>query len=115
MFTNVWLVMGPLDAISEPRRREILARLGERGECAVGELADGMDISRPAVSQHLKVLRDAGVVREQKRGRHRLYRIDPDGLARVRAAIEVFLVNELDDLETRARTNNRKTKERNRG
>lgn len=95
--------MDPLEAISEPRRRELLARLSELGECAVGELAETVDVTRPAVSQHLRVLLDAGVVTERRSGRHRLYRIDPDGLARARAAIEVFLVNELDDLESTAR------------
>lgn len=95
--------MDALDAISEPRRREILARLGALGECPVGKLAEHIDISRPAVSQHLKVLREAGIVSERKQGRNRLYRINPEGLARARAAIEMFLVNELDDLETQAR------------
>lgn len=95
--------MDPLDALSEPRRREILARIGELGETSVGELAATIDVTRPAVSQHLKVLREAGVVTERREGRRRMYRIDPDGLARARAAIEVFLINELDDLETSAR------------
>lgn len=95
--------MTPLEAISEPRRRQILARLSELGECPVGELAETIEISRPAVSQHLKVLREAGVVLERRFGRQRLYRLDPEGIRRARAAIELFLVNELDDLETAAR------------
>ena len=95
--------MHPLDAISEPRRRQILARLAELGEAPVGVIAATFDISRPAVSQHLKVLKDAGIVTERRSGRERLYRINPDGLSRARAAIEVFLVNELDDLESSAR------------
>jgi DNA-binding transcriptional ArsR family regulator len=98
----------PLDAVSEPRRREILARLAELGEAPVGSIADSFDISRPAVSQHLKVLKDAGIVKERRSGRERLYRIDPDGLARVRSAIEVFLINELDDIESSARTLDKK-------
>jgi len=93
----------PLEAISEPRRREILARLAELGSVSVSELAETMPVSRPAVSQHLRVLLDAGIVDERRDGRRRLYRINPDGLNRARAAIEVFLVNELDDLETAAR------------
>jgi DNA-binding transcriptional ArsR family regulator len=96
--------MHPLDAVSEPRRREILARLAELGEAPVGEIAETFDISRPAVSQHLKVLKDAGIVTERRSGRERLYRINPDGLSRARAAIEVFLINELDDLESSARS-----------
>ncbi len=71
---------------------------------AVTELADQLPVSRPAVSQHLRVLLDNGLVDERRSGRRRLYRIDPDGVARARAAIEVFLVNELDDLETAARS-----------
>lgn len=95
--------MQPLEVIAEPRRREILARLGELGESPVGVLAETIDISRPAVSQHLKVLREAGLVDERQVGRQRLYRLNADGIGRVRAAMEVFLVNELDDLETTAR------------
>ena len=95
--------MHPLDAVSEPRRRQILARLAELGEAPVGVIAEAIDISRPAVSQHLKVLKDAGVVTERRSGRERRYRINPDGLSRARAAIEVFLINELDDLESAAR------------
>ncbi len=96
--------MDPLDAVSEPRRREILARLAELGEASVTAIAETIDVSRPAVSQHLKVLKDAGIVLEHRAGRERLYRIDPDGLRRARTAIEVFLINELDDLETSARS-----------
>lgn len=95
--------MHALDAISEPRRREILARLAALGEAPVGVIAETIDVSRPAVSQHLRVLKDAGVVSERRSGRERLYRINPDGLSRARAAIEVFLVNELDELESSAR------------
>lgn len=95
--------MTPLEAISEPRRREILARLAELGESPVGELAALIDISRPAVSQHLKVLKEAGVVDERQAGRQRLYRLNLEGISRARSAIELFLVNELDDLETSAR------------
>lgn len=100
--------MDPFDALAEPRRREILARLAVLGEAAVGVIAESIAVSRPAVSQHLKVLKDAGVVTERRAGRRRLYRIDPDGLARARSAIEVFLVNELDDLESSARNLKRK-------
>ncbi len=89
--------------ISEPRRREILARLGELGESPVGALAELIDISRPAVSQHLKVLKDAGMVDEHQQGRQRLYRLNAEGIANARLEIELFLINELDDLETSAR------------
>lgn len=89
--------------ISEPRRLEILAHLGELGESPVGALAELIDISRPAVSQHLKVLKDAGMVDEHQQGRQRLYRLNAEGIAKARLAIELFLINELNDLETSAR------------
>ena len=108
MNANVFIVH-PLDAVSEPRRREILARLAELGEAPVGAIAGTVDITRPAVSQHLKVLKDAGIVTERRSGRERLYRINPDGLSRARAAIEVFLINELDDLESSARAQTEQT------
>ncbi|MCH9805140.1 metalloregulator ArsR/SmtB family transcription factor [bacterium] len=95
--------MTPLEVISEPRRREILARLGELGESPVGALAELIDISRPAVSQHLKVLKDSGMVDEHQQGRQRLYRLNAEGIAKARLAIELFLINELNDLETSAR------------
>lgn len=103
--------MHPLDAISEPRRREILSLLTERGELSVTELAEMVPVSRPAVSQHLRVLLDAGLVDERRDGRRRLYRLNPDGINRARSAIEVFLVNELDELETAARNFTRLSKE----
>ncbi|MDH3293954.1 MAG: metalloregulator ArsR/SmtB family transcription factor [Acidimicrobiia bacterium] len=95
--------MDPLEAISQPTRRLIVARIAELGEASVNDIAAPLDISRPAVSQHLKVLRDAGVVIERKVGRQRLNRLSPAGLAKARAQIELFLVNELDDMETAAR------------
>jgi len=66
-------------------------------------LAELIDISRPAVSQHLKVLKDAGMVDERQEGRQRLYRLNAEGIAKARLTIELFLINELDDLETSAR------------
>ncbi len=77
--------MTPFEVISEPRRREILARLGELGESPVGALAELIDISRPAVSQHLKVLKDAGMVDERQDGRQRLYRLNAEGIANIEA------------------------------
>ena len=95
--------MDALEAISQPTRRRIVARIAELGEASVNDIAAPLNITRPAVSQHLKVLRDSGVVLERKVGRRRLHRLNPDGLARARAEIELFLVNEMDDLETAAR------------
>ena len=79
----------PLDALGDPTRRSIVERL-RGGPRAVGELADGLPVSRPAVSQHLRVLREAGLVTERRDGTRRLYRLDPDGLARLRAEIDDF-------------------------
>ena len=95
--------MDALEAISQPTRRRIVARIAELGEASVNDIAAPLDITRPAVSQHLKVLRESGVVLERRAGRRRLHRLNPDGLAQARAEIELFLVNELDDLETAAR------------
>jgi DNA-binding transcriptional ArsR family regulator len=57
---------------------------------AVGELASELPVSRPAVSQHLRVLKDAGLVTDQSRGARRIYRVDPDGLAALRMDLERF-------------------------
>lgn len=63
-------------AVSDPTRRQILELLRER-DCTVTELTGPFDISQPAVSQHLRVLREAGLVQVRKEGRHRVYRLDP--------------------------------------
>ena len=95
--------MDALEAISQPTRRRIIGRIAELGEASVNDIAAPLNITRPAVSQHLKVLREAGVVLERRVGRRRLHKLNPAGLAEARAEIELFLVNELDDLETAAR------------
>jgi DNA-binding transcriptional ArsR family regulator len=76
-------------ALANPVRREILLRL-RRGPRAVTELAQGFDIGRPAVSEHLQVLRKARLVREEPRGRERYYHLDPRPLADAREWIEAF-------------------------
>jgi DNA-binding transcriptional ArsR family regulator len=76
-------------ALGDPTRREIFERLVER-PYAVGELATELPISRPAVSQHLKVLKDAGLVMDRANGTRRIYRVDPDGLAALRAQLDRF-------------------------
>lgn len=76
-------------ALGEPSRRAIFERLVE-GPCSVGELADGLPISRPAVSQHLKILKAAGLVVDAPAGKQRIYRVDPAGLAALRAEIDLF-------------------------
>lgn len=78
-----------LTALSDPTRREIFERLVERPQ-AVGEIASGLPVTRPAVSQHLKVLKDAGLVIDQPIGARRVYRVDPDGLEALRSYLDGF-------------------------
>jgi len=76
-------------ALSDPTRRMVLERLAA-GPRAVGEIAEGVPVSRPAVSQHLKVLKDAGLVSDRQEGARRIYTIDPQGLGAVRAWLDQF-------------------------
>jgi DNA-binding transcriptional ArsR family regulator len=85
-----------LTALSDPTRREILERLG-RGPAAVGEIARSMPVSRPAVSQHLKVLKEAGLVTDRAVGARRVYQIDPAGLGAIRAWLDGFWKAALED------------------
>jgi DNA-binding transcriptional ArsR family regulator len=78
-----------MNALGDPTRRAIFERLRE-GPLAVGELARGLPVTRPAVSQHLRVLKQAGLVSDRRDGTRRLYQIDPDGLAELRAYFESF-------------------------
>jgi DNA-binding transcriptional ArsR family regulator len=78
-----------MDALGDPTRRAIFERLA-KGPRAVGELASELPVSRPAVSQHLKVLKDAGLVVDTAAGTRRLYRLDPDGVGAVRAYFDAF-------------------------
>jgi DNA-binding transcriptional ArsR family regulator len=75
------------EALSDPHRREILRLLSE-GDLAVGQLADALPISRPAVSRHLRLLKEAGMVAERAEGTRRIYRIDLEGADEVRAYLE---------------------------
>jgi DNA-binding transcriptional ArsR family regulator len=72
----------PFEALGDPNRREILRLLGT-GDRPVGELADAMPISRPAVSRHLRLLKDAGLVSERAEGTRRIYHLQDDGLRAV--------------------------------
>ena len=76
-------------ALGDPTRKAIFELLAERPR-AVGQLANVLPVSRPAVSQHLKVLKDAGLVADRPVGTRRIYRVDPDGLAALRADLERF-------------------------
>ena len=77
------------DALGDPTRRAIVASLAERPR-AVGELADELPISRPAVSQHLKVLKEAGLVTDHAAGTRRVYRLNPAGVAALRDQLDTF-------------------------
>jgi len=80
---------GGITALADPTRREIFERLAERPQ-AVGELAGDLPVSRPAVSQHLKVLKDAGLVTDRRDGTRRIYQLDPEGVGALRAYLDTF-------------------------
>ena len=90
-----------MDALGDGTRRLILERL-RGGPRAVGELAAELPVSRPAVSQHLRVLKEAGLVTERRNGTRRLYRVDTDGLAEVRDYLESFWTDVLAAFEAAA-------------
>ena len=91
--SDAWALLG------DPSRRAIIERLS-LGPCSVAELADHMPISRPAVSQHLKALRDAGVVHDEPQGRNRVYSIDAARLERYRKQLDKFWADALHNLTT---------------
>lgn len=82
-------VTNALTALADPTRREVFERL-RRGPHSVGELADRLPVSRPAVSQHLKVLKEAGLVSDRAEGTRRVYQIDPHGLGPLRQWLDQF-------------------------
>ena len=90
-----------LDALGDPTRRAILARL-QQAESAVGDLAREFPISRPAVSQHLRVLKQAGLVTDRAIGTRRLYSVDPAGLRALREYFDQFWTTALDAFKARA-------------
>jgi DNA-binding transcriptional ArsR family regulator len=83
-----------IGALGDDTRRAIFERLA-RGPCSVGELASELPVSRPAVSQHLKVLKDAGLVFDRADGARRLYQLDPDGVGALRAYLDQFWTQSL--------------------
>jgi len=90
-----------LAAIADPTRRQVFERLAQ-GPRSVGELAQGLPVSRPAVSQHLKVLKDAGLVADRAEGTRRVYEIDPHGLGALRAWLDRFWGDALDAFKAEA-------------
>ena len=90
---------GALTALGDPTRRTIFERLGDRPR-AVGELARDLPVSRPAVSQHLRVLKDAGLVIGRPAGARRIYQLDPDGLGALRAYLDQYWTRALAAYKT---------------
>jgi len=78
-----------IGVLGDPTRREIFELLSEH-PASVGDLAELVPVSRPAVSQHLRVLKDAGLVLDERDGTRRIYRLDPDGVAQMRAYLDRF-------------------------
>ncbi|MGH2709616.1 MAG: ArsR/SmtB family transcription factor [Actinomycetota bacterium] len=83
------------EALGDPTRRTVLELVRGR-ERAVGEIASRLPVSRPAVSQHLRVLKEAGLVRDRQEGNRRLYSVDPRGLAALRRYLERYWGSALD-------------------
>src|SRR5216684_4416220 len=90
-----------LKAIAEPRRRRILTLVRD-GELSAGEIAAHFEVSRPAISQHLNVLKEAGLVTERRNGTRRLYRARPEGLGELQAFLEEFWDERLESLKREA-------------
>jgi DNA-binding transcriptional ArsR family regulator len=99
-----------LAALADPTRRTVFERLGS-GPKPVTEIARGLTVSRPAVSQHLKVLKEAGLVSDRPEGTRRIYYIDPKGLGTLRAWLDQFWDEALENfrLAAEAQTESEKT------
>lgn len=90
-----------LDALGDPTRRAILGQL-TKGPQSVGALAGAFPISRPAISQHLRILKDARLVSDRPEGTRRLYQLDPAGFESVRAYLDQFWTTALDAFRRKA-------------
>ena len=95
-----------MDALGDRTRRAIFEQLSQ-GPRAVGEIAEDLPVSRPAVSQHLRILKEAGLVAERREGTRRIYRLDPDGLAQVRDYFDRFWDAALADFKAAAERRHR--------
>jgi DNA-binding transcriptional ArsR family regulator len=98
-----------LQALGDPTRRAVLEEL-RHGPRAVGEIASGLPVSRPAVSQHLRVLKEAGLVTERQNGTRRLYRVEPDALTELREYLESFWEGALANFKAAAEKEERRKK-----
>jgi DNA-binding transcriptional ArsR family regulator len=92
-----------LAALADPTRRALFERL-RSGPASVGDLAAELPVSRPAVSQHLKALKVAGLVTDRPDGARRVYRIDPDGLGELRRWLDQFWDNALESFKNEVET-----------
>ncbi len=101
-----------LKAIAEPRRRQIL-RLVRDDELSAGEIAAQFDVTRPAISQHLNVLKEAGLVTERRNGTRRLYRARPEGLGELKTFLEEFWDERLGALKREAERKESRKRGRN--
>jgi DNA-binding transcriptional ArsR family regulator len=95
------MMQAVVQAINEPRRREILRLVRDR-ELAAGDIAAHFEVTRPAISQHLTVLKNAGLVSERREGTRRIYRVRPQGLAELREFLEGFWDESLERLKHEA-------------
>src|SRR5215218_2379082 len=98
--------LSAMDALGDRTRRAVFEQL-RSGPRAVGEIAGELPVSRPAVSQHLRVLKDAGLVTERRDGTRRLYRLDPEGLAQVRRYFDEFWTEALAGFKAAAESERR--------
>jgi len=101
----------PWDALGDPTRRAIFERIS-RSPVAVGELAAGLPVSRPAVSQHLKVLKEAGLVVDHAEGTRRVYAVNAAGLRKLRADLDRFWDHALDAFKHAVEQDNKKEKKK---
>jgi DNA-binding transcriptional ArsR family regulator len=105
-------------ALADPRRRAVLDLLRTRGVQSAGAIAASFTVSRPAISKHLRLLRQAHLVREHRQGRHRFYHLNPEPLREVDGwltAYRVFWRTKLDSLKLYVETEHRKTAGKRRG
>jgi DNA-binding transcriptional ArsR family regulator len=95
-----------IQALAEPRRREILELIRDR-ELTAGAIASGFDVTRPAISQHLGVLKEAGLVSERREGTRRFYRARPEGLKELKEFLDGFWTFALQQLKREAEAEER--------
>jgi DNA-binding transcriptional ArsR family regulator len=105
---NAYHAAAQLDALGDPTRRAIFERLAS-GPLAVVEIARTLPVSRPAVSQHLKVLKEAGLVMDRAEGARRVYQVDPQGLAAIRDYFDTFWADALDAFRRAAEETHRQS------